>query len=514
MADPGIDGGGWIAVLVFGPMLAATAAALMPAAARLSGLAGTALTAVAAAGLVLAVANGPVELVLGGWAPPLGLALRADGLSALMIAMTAGVGLVVGLYADAIFGEGGPRALAARHYWPLWLTLLTGMNALFLSQDVFNLYVAIEIVSLAAVALAALGGGAKALRAAFGYLIAGLAGSALVLLGVDMLYAAHGRVDLAAIAAAEPGMAGLSALLLIVAGLSVKAALFPLHFWMPAAHSGALPPASALLSALVVKAGLYVAIRLWWAAGPELDAAGTLLGATGAAAILWGSVQALRARRLKLLVAYSTVAQVGLIALAFALAGTAGAALAWQGAILLILAHAVAKAAMFLAVGRMADVMGHDRIAGLRRAGPAASPALVAFALAAISLIGLPPSAGFAGKWMLLKGTLAAEAWVWLGVLVGSTALSAAYLWRVISRGLQAGPVTEERPRGWHRGDLAALGLAGCAIALGLAASAPLGLLEAAPFHAAAHAAPPRIAAEAAPLVTAAEAAPASEPAS
>ena len=474
----------WIALSVFGPMAAAIAAMLARGLARLAGLTGSLAAAAAAAGLVLAVRDGPVQVLLGDWTMPLGITLKADGFAALMIAMTAGVGLAVALFADGLFGEaarrrpGSTRARSAEHFWPIWLILIAGMNALFLSQDVFNLYVTLEVVSLAAVALAALGGGLEALRAAAGYLLAGLAGSLLFLLGVDFLYAAYGRVDLQTIAMTGHSPAGLLALVLLMSGLAVKAALFPLHFWMPAAHSNALSPASAILSALVVKAALYIAIRIWISAGPQLDAAGLAIGAMGAAAILWGSVHALRTRRLKLLVAYSTVAQVGLISLAFALAGREGADFAWRGAIFLMLAHAVAKAAMFLAVGRMADIMGHDRIAGLKPASRATAPALIAFAIAAVSLIGLPPSGGFVGKWLLLQGVLTAGAWFWLGVLVASTALSATYLWRVISRGLQTGGASHAPPRGWHTGDALAIGLAALSVGLGLAAAGPLGLLD------------------------------------
>ena len=136
------------------------------------------------------------------------------------------------------------------------------MNALFLSADLFNLYVTFEILGLAAVGLTALSGTRTALRAAFDYLSAGLAGSLLLLLGVALAYAAVGRVDLDIVPALAASAEGRIALGLIFAGLAVKAALFPLHFWMPPAHSSAAPAASALLSALVVKAAIYVALRL------------------------------------------------------------------------------------------------------------------------------------------------------------------------------------------------------------------------------------------------------------
>ncbi len=480
----GLTGETLFAVLIFGPLLAAVLAVIAPGAARGTGLLASGVIAAAAVGLVLAVRTGPIEIALGGWIEPLGIVLFADGLSALMIALTAGIGLVVAIYADTLFTaarRGKPtsaRVEAGRLFWPIWLILACGMNALFLSRDVFNMYVEFELISLAAVALAAMGGGVLALKAALGYLLAGLAGSLLFLLGIDFLYAAHGEVTLAALSRGTPDANSLIAIALVVSGLLLKAALFPLHFWMPAAHANAMSPASAILSALVVKAALYIVVRLFGTGNPALDAVGLVIGAMGAAAIVWGSVQALRARRLKLVVAYSTVAQIGLISMAFALAGSAGAEIAWRGAVMLILAHGVAKAAMFLAVGRMAEVMGHDRLAGLNRAGPAAAPALAAFAIAAVSLIGLPPSAGFIGKWLLLEAGLTSGAWLWLVVLVLSTALSAAYLWRVVSRGLQTAAFPAKTTRRWHTGDALAIGLAVSAIALGLGAAGPLGLLE------------------------------------
>lgn len=472
------------AVLIFGPLLAAVLSVIAPSAARRAGLLASVVINAASAALILAVQTGPIEIALGGWIEPLGIVLFADGLSALMIAMTAGIGLAVAIYADTLFAaarRGDPtsaRAEAGRLFWPIWLILASGMNALFLSRDVFNMYVEFELISLAAVALAAMGGGVLALKAALGYLLAGLAGSLLFLLGIDFLYAAHGEVTLAALTRGTPDGNSLIAIALVVSGLLLKAALFPLHFWMPAAHANAMSPASAILSALVVKAALYIVLRIFNTGNPALDAVGIAIGAMGMAAILWGSVQALRARRLKMVVAYSTVAQIGLISMAFALAGSAGAEIAWRGAVMLILAHAVAKAAMFLSVGRMAEIMGHDRLAGLNRAGPAAAPALTAFAIAAVSLIGLPPSAGFIGKWLLIEAGLTSEAWLWLSVLVLSTALSAAYLWRVVSRGLQAAASSASTERRWHTGDALALGLAASAIALGLGAAGPLGLLE------------------------------------
>src|SRR5258708_26526649 len=152
----------------------------------------------------------------------------------------------------------------------------------------------------------------------------------------------------------------------MTAGLLAKAALFPLHLWLPPAHANAPAAASAVLSALVVKASFFLIVRLWFDVMPALATAAvtTVLATLGAAAILFGSVLALRQARLKLLVAYSTVAQIGYLFLMFPLAigGHPWSADAWNGGIMQMLSHAFAKAAMFLAAGPGAEQPGHDRL--------------------------------------------------------------------------------------------------------------------------------------------------------
>ncbi len=473
-------------LVVILPLLAAVAAFLLPSAAVGIGLGATALVGAASSALAARLlASGPEISHLGGWTVPLGIALRVDGFAALMLVTTAGIGMLVGLAASRSFAAKGATEAPAEErqrlfFWPLWLLLLAGLNALYLSSDVFNIYISLEILGLSAVGLAVLSGKAAALRAGLTYLFAGLLGSLLFLLGVDYLYAATGRVDLASLGAIDEMTPALSmALVLMLAGLAIKTALFPLHFWLPAAHSNATAPASALLSALVVKGSLYVALRLWVDVFAPTAGLGTLIGLLGAGAIVWGSIQAMRVDRLKLLVAYSTVAQIGLICLVFALTDEIGGETAWQGAVYLILAHAAAKSAMFLAVGRIAEHLGHDSLERLHREPLRPGMAQVAFALAAVSLIGLPPSAGFLGKWLLLEGAMRADAWLWVGVMVLGTMLSVAYLMRPISGFLRfdrvEGPVI--MPSRLDAADLWPLGLAVVAIAMGLLAATPLSLL-------------------------------------
>lgn len=465
---PEID---WLIVPVIAPLVGAIVGFAVPRTAQAAGLAALALAALAAAAITATVlAAGPQALAVGGWAPPLGIALSADGLTAAFLVLTA----VLSLGIAAARALGRPPKRGAAIFWPLMLALVTGMNGAFLSSDLFNIYVALEVAAAASVGLAVLTGSPAALRAGLNYLLAGLLGGILMLFGIGLLYFAHGRLDLAGLGAVAGGApTDTIALVAIVAGLALKAALFPLHGWLPPAHSNAQAPVSALLSALVLKAPLYVALRLWVDLFDPSAALGVVLGAMGAGAILWGSVQAMRTDRLKLLVAYSTVAQVGLVTLAFGLSATDPAAIAWTGAVVLMLAHGLAKAAMFLAAGRIVDEVGHDRIADLDRSARRPTLAQFSFALAAISLIGLPPTLGFAGKWLLMESALRAEAWIWVAVAMIGTLLSVGYLSRVLVGFLRFDRVrgTRGEHRGWALADAPPLMLALTAFGAGLFAT-------------------------------------------
>ncbi len=225
------------------------------------------------------VEQGAQRYALGGWGAPLGIDLYADGLSLLMLMVTAVVGLGVSVYSSSYFEH---KTAAA--FWPLWLFLWAALNALFLSADIFNLYVTLELMGLSAVALVALAGGADALTAAMRYLLVSLLGSLCYLLGVALLYHSFGSVDIAILAQRmESSPAVWAAMGLMSAGLLLKTALFPLHFWLPPAHASAPAPVSALLSALVVKASFYILLRLWLDVfQPGSEAPGQLLGLLGA----------------------------------------------------------------------------------------------------------------------------------------------------------------------------------------------------------------------------------------
>jgi formate hydrogenlyase subunit 3/multisubunit Na+/H+ antiporter MnhD subunit len=420
-------------------------------------------------------AGRPVVYVVAGFAPPLGIALRADGISAVMLVTTALIIPAAGLYARAEFAT-PPRVEESRRSLTFWVMLqaISGALALiFVSGDLFNLYVALELLTFAAVPLACVEGKAETIAAALRYLLFALFGSVFYLLGAALLYGAFGTLDIALLAERmRPLPAVTAAAALMTTGLLAKTALFPLHLWLPPAHANAPAPASAVLSGLVVKGAFFLTVRLWFDVFPALPAAAptAILGALGSAAVLFGSVLALRQPRLKLLIAYSTVAQIGYLFLIFPLASGVHAWTAdgWNGGLMQVLAHAFAKAAMFLAAGLLYEALGHDRIAKFSGAARAMPMTFLTLGLSGLSLMGLPPSGGFAAKWLLLRASVASGQWAWALILVVGGLLAAGYVYRILAPALSGDPVVMKRPPR-RAGEAIALTLAVVAVALGFA---------------------------------------------
>lgn len=421
----------------------------------------------------------PLVYLLGGWAPPLGVALRADGLSAVMMMTTAVVICAVGLFAQAEFATpaGSPEARAPFAFWILLLAIWGALNTVFLSGDLFTLYVALELVTFAAVPLVSLDGRAETLQAALRYLLFALLGSVLYLVGTTLIYGAYGTLDIVLLSHrvhAEP--ATLVAAALMTVGLLAKTALFPLHLWLPPAHAGAPAPCSAVLSALVVKGSFFIVVRLWFDVMPGLPgfAAAQLLAGLGAAAIVFGSIVALRQERLKLLIAYSTLAQIGYLFLMFPLALGAdsgrlenGGALA--GGLLQAISHATAKAAMFMSAGSIYAALGRDRITELAGVGRALPMSVLAFALGGVALIGVPPGGAYLAKELLLGAAAETGQWWWALVIQAGGFFTGGYLVLVLAHAFAPAdrPVTPRAPVS-RVGEAAALALALCSLSLGL----------------------------------------------
>lgn len=472
-----------LALAILLPTAAALAAIPMGARARLLAVPVALLSVVLAIRIALLV---PAELALGGFAPPLGIRLRADGMAAAFLLMAAAAGGAAALFAHGWYGP-GPERRQPFAFWPLFHAGQAAVIALFLLDDLFSLYVALELVTIAGVGLVLLPGGPAALGAATRYLLFALGGSLAYLLGTALLFAAHGTLDiglLKGVVSATPAMAVAAGA--ITLGLLAKSALFPFHAWLPPAHSAAPAPASALLSALVVKGSAYVLLRLWFELFPPLgiDAILLLIGLAGSAGVLWASVLALRQGQLKRIIAYSTVAQLGYLLLALPLAGGSGPAQpwsagAWSGAMFQALSHGLAKAALFLCAGAMMRAAASDRLDALDGIGRALPVTSFAFAIAAMSIMGLPPSGGFLAKYLLLTTSFASGQWWWAIPLMGGGLLAAAYLFRPLERMIRVRPADAPAFRPVPRAlELWPLALALLSLLLGLASLPLFDLLQ------------------------------------
>ncbi len=451
IAGGSFDSSAWLVVPIFVPLVTAILTYVIGNPSK--NTASDRLGVIAAAGVLVStcvITTGVCQFgvqshSLGRWSTPLGIALRADGLTCVMLLMSAIVGGFVSVYAVGYFGQTddcvkteSQRNANSSLFWPLWMLLWSALNGLFLSGDVFNLYVTLELLTLAAIGLIILAGTKLAVQASLRYLLVALAGSLFYLAGVALLYGEYGTLDIVSLRK-RVGVSNASraALLLMMIGLMLKSALLPFHFWLPPAHGSAPAPVSALLSALVVKASFYILFRLWFDLfSPDVSRPFVMLPATlGAAAIIWGGLQAINADRLKTMVAYSTVSQIGYLFILFALIrhGSDDGFPTWCGGILFAVSHAFAKASLFLAAGVIMHVAGHDRIADLSAAARRLPLTFFGIGIASISLMGLPPTASFVGKWMMIQAAIdSGQPALAIVILVGGL-IAAVFLFRVIA---------------------------------------------------------------------------------
>jgi len=306
--------------------------------------------------------------------------------------------------------------------------------------DVFNLYVFLEITGLAAYALVASGEGGDAALAALKYLIVGTVGASLFLLGIGYAYVATGTLNMADLSVKLADVGHTATLVraafgLMVVGLFVKVAVFPLHTWQPTAYADAPDAVSGLISALVSTVAAYALIRIVFSVFTVgfLDAnplARVILLVAAAVSILLGSLLAVSQDDIKRMLAYSSVSQFGLIVGAVAIAN--GTAL--TGAAIHLVGHAVMKGGLFLAAGSVATATGARTVGefeGLAERLPASSGA---FALLAFGVVGVPPTVGFVGKWYVALGAVEAESWPLAIVIFLSTLLTLAYVARLVER--------------------------------------------------------------------------------
>ena len=366
------------------------------------------------------VADGRILVyALGDWPAPYGIVLVADRLAAWMLAITALLALFPLWQACRGLDLGG------RHFHVLYQLQLMGLNGAFLTGDLFNLFVFFEVLLLASYGLMLHGGGRLRTKAGLHYVVLNLAGSSLFLIAVGTLYGLFGTLNMAhlaqKLAAVTPEDLGpaRAAGLLLFGVFALKAALLPLHLWLPAAYAQTSAPVAALF-AIMTKVGAYAILRVSTlmfgdAAGALTQLLAPWLLPLALATLALGLLGALAARTLSEQVAYLVVASVGTLLTAFALGSAAALA-----AGLYYLPHSVfAAAALFLLVERIALARGD--LADRFEPGPvmAGAPVLGAvFFLAAVLVAGLPPLSGFLGKFLLLKAALAHPAWPWIFAVV------------------------------------------------------------------------------------------------
>ncbi|MDJ0764750.1 MAG: monovalent cation/H+ antiporter subunit D family protein [Myxococcota bacterium] len=378
--------------------------------------------------------GGPLTYELGGWEPPWGIVYYIDHLNAFMGVLVSSIALLIAFYSKESIALERPGKEVP--FYCIFTLLYVGLLGMVVTGDMFNLYVFLEISSLTAYALIAIGD-AKASFAAFKYVVIGTVGACFYLLGVGYLYMATGSLNMHDLATRLPELyeskTVLVGLVFLVVGLGIKMGLFPLHTWLPGAYTHAPSTVSAYIAPLMTKVGAYAFIRVMFGVFQPEFSLETLpfkeiLGWTAAVAIIYGSIVAISRSDIKQMLAYSSVSQVGYIVLGLTMGNTEG----FVGGVLHILNHAFMKGCLFAVVGAIVYRQGTRTIENfglLHRKMPLTA---VAFAIAALSMIGIPPTAGFFSKWYLILGAVKAGEWAFVGVIMVSSLLNAVYFFRVI----------------------------------------------------------------------------------
>jgi len=370
----------------------------------------------------------PVVVHIGGFVPPFGINLYVGPVGILFAALITIAGLLVSVYSLVYIREG-----AKEKYHILFLLLLTGAMGVVLTGDIFNLFVFFEVLCISSYALVAYLGDKGGIESAIKYLIQGSVGSSLLLIGIGLLYGQFGTLNMADLAREIQSASPVSVFVpmaLMVTGLGVEAAIFPLNAWLPDAHSSAPSSISAVLSGIAIEVGCYAVVRILF----------TLFGVTdllmffvflGVTTLLIGEMCAFSQSNIKRMLAYSSIGQIGLIVFAFALASSYGV----SGGLFQMISHTLGKALLFLAAGYMIYRTGSMQISSFQGMGGKMPLTALAFTIGAFSIVGLPPFIGFPSKFLIIRAALAKEAilfTVLIGLILLGTVIEGAYFFRVI----------------------------------------------------------------------------------
>jgi multicomponent K+:H+ antiporter subunit D len=398
---------------------------------RIASLAATAICLAVGIAMLVQAAGGTVEVYeLGDWPAPFGIVFVLDRLSALMVVLTSLLALLVLLYAIEAWDQRG------RHFHALFQFQLMGLNGAFLTGDLFNLFVWFEVLLLASYGLMLHGAGAERLKAGTHYVIVNLTGSTLFLVAVAFIYGVTGTLNMADLAVKIPAVPDADQALLQMGGVllllvfGIKAALVPLHFWLPATYSATSPPVAALF-AIMTKVGAYSIIRFFtlafgadageaaWLAGPWLLPLALLT-------IVIGMVGTLATRSLRWLMAFAVIGSMGTLLVAVAVFETA----AMAGALYYLIHSTLVAASLFLLAALIAERRGQDGDTLSLKPMPAQGDLMSGlFFAASIAMAGLPPLSGFIGKLLILDGVRndGSAALIWATILITSLLIIVAF---------------------------------------------------------------------------------------
>jgi multicomponent Na+:H+ antiporter subunit D len=391
--------------------------------------------AIAVALLLQVLDSGTISYALGSWPAPWGIEYRVDAVNAFVLVLVSLVAAIIVPYARRSIGA---EIRSEQHYlyWAAYLLCLAGLLGVTITGDAFNVFVFLEVSSLATYILIAFGRDRRALVASYQYLIMGTIGATFIVIGVGLLYLMTGTLNLADMAQRISEMPLhrplLAALAFLTVGISLKLALFPLHLWLPNAYAYAPSVSTAFLAATATKVAVYLLLRFSFTVFGRAHVFEQLpfeevLLALSVAAMFVASLVAIFQDDIKRMFAYSSVAQIGYMTLGIGMANVDGL----TGTIVHLFNHAAAKGAIFLLLGCVALRIGQPTIsqmAGLAKRMPLTAAGLV---VAGLSLIGIPGTVGFVSKWYLVLAALE-KGWWWLASLILiSSLLAVVYVWRV-----------------------------------------------------------------------------------
>jgi len=380
--------------------------------------------------------EGPVSYWLGNWEPPWGIEYHVDILGSYVLLIVTAMAALVLLVADKSVQKEIPESRIT-YFYSAFMLAFAGLAGIVATGDAFNVFVFLEISSLASYALISMGKDRRALNASFTYLIMGTIGATFILIGIGSLYMMTGTLNMADLAARLPEVADTRAVragfAFLTVGIGLKLALFPLHLWLPNAYTYAPSVVTAFLAATATKVAVYLLLRtvlvifgIDFSLGlMPLD---TLLLILGLIGILSASLVAVYQHDAKRLLAYSSVAQIGYIVLGIGLASTTGI----TAAVLHLFNHALMKGALFVGLACVAYRIGSTNLKDFSGLGKKMPWTMAGIVAGGLSLIGVPPTIGFISKWYLVLAALEGGLWpIALLILVGSL-LAVVYIWKLV----------------------------------------------------------------------------------